>query len=128
MIIDQRFQSLLLVFSFLCMSETSDAQSNSWQIEGKSISELRTIPVFQSSSYFLFSSFLKEEKASPALLINPSSHAKAYNFQHLGIFCKLEVKMEKSAKFPIKVRLGEVQYTEALEGKNYALPIPKRRE
>lgn len=42
---------------------------------------------------------------------------KAYSYHDLGFFCKLEVKMEKKARFPVKVRLGEVQYVERMEGK-----------
>lgn len=40
---------------------------------------------------------------------------KAYHYEHLGAFCKLEVQLEKAVRLPVKVRLGEVQYTEQLE-------------
>lgn len=40
---------------------------------------------------------------------------KAYNYEHLGAFCKFEVQLEKAVRLPVKVRLGEVQYTEQLE-------------
>ena len=42
---------------------------------------------------------------------------KVYNYKELAFFCKLEVKMEKNAKLPIKVRLGDVDYVDWLEGK-----------
>lgn len=42
---------------------------------------------------------------------------KVYNYHELAFFCKLEVKMEKNAKLPIKVRLGDVDYVDWLEGK-----------
>ncbi len=42
---------------------------------------------------------------------------KAYRYNELGFFCKMEVKMEKNAKLPIKVRLGDVDYVDWLEGK-----------
>lgn len=41
----------------------------------------------------------------------------AWNYQDLAFFCKLEVKMEKAFQFPVKVRLGEVQMVERMEGK-----------
>ena len=42
---------------------------------------------------------------------------KAYVYQELGFFCKVEVQLEKRTRIPIKIRLGEVQYVERLEGK-----------
>ena len=40
-----------------------------------------------------------------------------YNYHHLALFCKIEVKLEKATKFPVKVRLGDVEYVDQLEGK-----------
>ena len=40
-----------------------------------------------------------------------------YNCSELAFFCRLEVKMEKAAKFPVKFRLGDVQQVDMLEGK-----------
>lgn len=45
----------------------------------------------------------------------PQVIPSAYNYDHLGWFCKMEVQLEKKIKLPMKVRLGEVQYTERLE-------------
>ena len=45
---------------------------------------------------------------------------KAYNYEHLAFFCKLEVQIETITKNPIKFRLGDVQYIEKLEGKPYS--------
>lgn len=44
---------------------------------------------------------------------------KAYCYDDLAVFCKLEVQLEKRFKFPVKIRLGEVNYVEMLEGKPY---------
>ena len=41
----------------------------------------------------------------------------AWSYEKLGAFCKWEVQMEKAARMPVKVRLGEVQYVERMEGK-----------
>ena len=40
-----------------------------------------------------------------------------YNCSELAFFCRLEVKMEKAAKLPVKFRLGDVQQVDMLEGK-----------
>jgi hypothetical protein len=45
---------------------------------------------------------------------------KAYNYDDLAFFCKLEVKIENVTKVPIKFRLGDFQYIEKLEGKPYS--------
>lgn len=41
----------------------------------------------------------------------------AWCYRDLAFFCKLEVKMEKAARFPVKFRLGDVEYVDRLEGK-----------
>ncbi len=41
----------------------------------------------------------------------------AYCYEELAVFCKLEVQLEKKFKFPVKIRLGEVNYVDMLEGK-----------
>jgi hypothetical protein len=50
-------------------------------------------------------------------MMAPAAMPRAYVYEELGIFCKWEVKIEKAARLPIKVRLGEVQYVEQMEGK-----------
>ena len=91
------------------------------QLEGKSIVELKNqkagftavqfrLPknniLSQKSNRTNFS-FQKAMQAAPLV----------YAYKDLAFFCKLEVQMEKKAKLPIKVRLGEVQYVERMEGK-----------
>jgi hypothetical protein len=46
-----------------------------------------------------------------------NSFPNIYNYHNLAFFCKVEVKMEKAAKFPVKFRLGDVNYVDQLEGK-----------
>ena len=45
------------------------------------------------------------------------SFPKIYSYHNLAFFCKVEIKLEKAAKFPIKFRLGDVNYVDQLEGK-----------
>jgi hypothetical protein len=60
----------------------------------------------------------------PISLLNPAQPALApttlpspWAYQHLGFFCKLDVQLERRAKFPVLFRLGDVQQVEAWEGK-----------
>lgn len=41
-----------------------------------------------------------------------------YYSSTLGFFCKKELQVEKTVKFPVKFRLGSVAYCDAMEGKN----------
>lgn len=42
---------------------------------------------------------------------------KYYNYNDLAFFCKVEVQLEKAVTFPVKFRLGSVDYVDMLEGK-----------
>lgn len=44
--------------------------------------------------------------------------AIAFQVDDLPVFCRMELKMEKAVNFPVKFRLGEVQYVERMEGKH----------
>lgn len=96
-------------------------------ISGKSLPELQQEVKLSSLSPLHMSTVnfnLPQKKAKPPSLKqifqnsqNITDMPKAYSYQDLGFFCKLEVQMEKKARFPVKVRLGEVQYVERMEGK-----------
>lgn len=45
------------------------------------------------------------------------SFPKLYTYDDLALFCKVEVRLEKAATFPVKFRLGDVNYVDQLEGK-----------
>lgn len=51
------------------------------------------------------------------LSANNMQQYRAWSYEELAFFCKIEVQLEKVAKIPVKFRLGEVQYVERLEGK-----------
>ena len=42
---------------------------------------------------------------------------QTYTVEGLAFFCKVEVKLEKTVRFPVKFRLGDVNYVDQLEGK-----------
>lgn len=61
----------------------------------------------------------------PALLTDKQKTTPTWSFawhyqQQLGFFCKMEHKLEYQTKFPVKFRLGEVNYVDVLEGKRNA--------
>jgi hypothetical protein len=41
-----------------------------------------------------------------------------FSVNNLPFFCKLEYKMGVEKQYPLKIRLGDVQYVDQLEGKN----------
>ncbi|KAA3636331.1 MAG: hypothetical protein DWQ02_08455 [Bacteroidetes bacterium] len=90
-----------------------------YSISGKSIQELKspiTASLKISSKKFVFPSItpVSELQEFPSLkqkLLAP------YSVKDLAFFCRLEVKLEKKIGLPFKFRLGEVQYTERMEGK-----------
>lgn len=63
-------------------------------------------------------------QARPISLLKPapieltsSPLPSPWAYQHLGMFCKLDVQLERRAKFPVLFRLGDVQQVDAWEGK-----------
>lgn len=68
------------------------------------------------SSYLEQSKPQIREKPAPLLSVLAANTA-AYQLPKQAFFCRWETKMEKAARVPVKFRLGEVQYTEGLEGK-----------
>ncbi len=98
-----------------------------FRITGKSLSELQhsiDLPLKLASlppTLLQLFPHLPTETHPPlatSLLLHPGKQPAAYSYDLLGLFCKFEVQLEKATRFPIKFRLGEVQYTEGLEGKD----------
>ncbi len=51
------------------------------------------------------------------LMTVQSKLPKTWCYDNLAFFCRMEVKLENAVNFPIKFRLGDVQYVDRLEGK-----------
>ncbi len=47
-----------------------------------------------------------------------------YYIGTIGFFCKKEIQMKKAIRFPIKIRLGSVAYTDKMEGKGAGVLLP----
>lgn len=102
-------------------------QAQQLGIAGHSLPELRQAQVAQLPNLSLSQSvkYLQLTKIDePAklpleaiMLRSPNQQPRAWSYQDLAFFCKLEVKLEKATNLPIKFRLGEVQYAENREGK-----------
>lgn len=66
---------------------------------------------------------LTEVSSPPALpsimpqRLPQSTQFYQYNAADLAFFCRVEVKLERATKIPVRFRLGDVQYVDYLENK-----------
>lgn len=58
-------------------------------------------------------------------LYNTSIKLKSPSMAHTAFFCKIEDKIGKSSNLPLKMRLGDVDYVDAIEGKRPVL-LPRQ--
>jgi len=111
-----RILSLFIILFFpLLMSAQIE-----YRVSGKSLIDLqKEIPdevVFKSTRIIPTHRALPiatEKVLLPQNVMNLSS----YYWKELGFFCKVELKMEQRTHFPVKFRLGTVEYVDRLEGK-----------
>jgi hypothetical protein len=93
---------------------------NTWKIAGKSIPELNRQEWRLPERSVLNFNFSPQKKgpAMPDKSLIAAAHPDWFSVEKLPFFCKIEEKMTRNLKFPVKFRLGEVQYVEqVLEGK-----------
>ncbi len=119
------FHSILMVLAFSVSSAVVSAQTVTpldeyIAIHGKSIVQLKQeIPASTTVDRFL-PVMISDNRSNQNAFSFQTASRKApliYSYEDLAFFCKLEVQMEKKAKLPIKVRLGDVEYVDRLEGK-----------
>lgn len=82
----------------------------------KSLNEKPSLPKFSMLSAMPDLNPANQRPNGPVNLA-PTDIPAAWSYEELAFFCKLEVKMEKALHLPVKVRLGEVQAVERMEGK-----------
>lgn len=51
---------------------------------------------------------------TPSLMPGPDAYARG-----MGFFCRQEWKFEKTLKVPLRIRLGNLEYVDRLEGKRH---------
>ncbi len=69
----------------------------------------------KQSDSFITLNFLKPNFHNPT----PRTHLpNTFSANDLAFFCRIELNIEQTIKFPFKFRLGEVQQVEALEQKH----------
>lgn len=55
----------------------------------------------------------------------PRAIPLAYRFEELALFCRIEVRLERVTKIPVRFRLGSVDYVDYLEGKREVYSPPR---
>jgi hypothetical protein len=89
------------------------------QVSGKSFGELKTSKMMSPNFLFLnplsfnfFTNNLKKDDDNTSLVCKPYK-GKA----HTAFFCRMEDKLERKVKLPVRMRLGTLDYVDQLEQK-----------
>ena len=87
--------------------------------QNKTIDDVGLYRFKSSTTFYQRNSFYLNQytkfKSTPSVL-TPISFV--FSVDNLPFFCKLEYKMGVEKQYPLKIRLGDVQYVDQLEGKN----------
>lgn len=103
-------------------AQLNTSSAGPYQILGKSLVELKkenytpslaALPVLFKPNWKILPTGPMDSKATYLNYQAP----QAYSFEHLAFFCRLEVRMEKASKMPVRFRLGSVDYVDRMEGK-----------
>ncbi len=114
----QRFISLIFCIFLVTIAIAQDRQS----LVGHSLPALKQINQQEEKvPLFAIPTIRLKQTTSHPTHQHPTFRSLSvpilYSYEELAPFCKLEVKMEKVVKMPIKFRLGSVDYVDYLEGK-----------
>jgi hypothetical protein len=100
-----------------CGLTVSNMRPPQYFSENKAKNAMNDVDLYKFKSYhrdsFALNPFTKF-KAPPSVFA-PLSFVFSVN--NLPFFCKLEYKMGVEKQYPLKIRLGDVQYVDELEGK-----------
>lgn len=116
----EQYQIIIALVVSTVYGTCLSAQQNGIGLNEKQFYHSYTMENFKPLFNIVETNFIKKEIRAENLFvppIRPSVFIDSYNYNDLALFCKLDVKLEKAARFPLKFRLGEVQYVDQLEGK-----------
>jgi len=102
--------SIALIFSTLTAFSQVGLNANN-HVAKVDIPTFSSIDMQEVESNDSIQSLMQIEEKSPEFL-----HS-CYSYKDLAFFCKIEVQLETAVKFPVKFRLGSVDYVDYLEGK-----------
>lgn len=119
----KRFRRIVLMATWILAISPAVAQQD-WmlQITGKPLialnpdHEVAVPPLLFTKSFGSFA-LHRFVPRMPHRISGPEAIQPSFSLSDLAFFCRLEYKMEKALKFPVRIRLGEVQYVEEMEGK-----------
>ena len=106
----------LLINLFVCLAAKS--QQTIQSVPSAKNSQVSSTAKNMSSKLKLYNADLTLVPSNLAVKIIPAG----YYTSTLGFYCKKELQLEKALKFPLKLRLGSVDYTDKMEGKRSATP------
>ncbi len=70
-----------------------------------------------SKNHHQFSPIKTPAQWKSVAIPSPDRSPRIYNYHEIGIFCKLDVKLDKVSKLPIRFRLGTQEIVDRKEGK-----------
>lgn len=121
----------LLVFLCLSWLNTTLVQAQTADVDDKPLLLFQETDVTFTSSPILASTSLlglypTSSPSAPRYLsaltfrqtaLSQQQQPSCYSTADLAFFCRLEVKLERATKIPVRFRLGDVQQVDYLEGK-----------
>jgi hypothetical protein len=95
-----------------CGLTVSNMRTPQYFNENKPKNAMDDVGLYRFKSVTTFNTKFK----APPSVLTPISFV--FSLNNLPFFCKLEYKMGVEKQYPLKIRLGDVQYVDQLEGKN----------